>query len=99
MNFKPNCKLRALWEPVICPNMELPGSNEPLAGPPENVQTGWLNAFNASNRNWSFVLSVSEKFLCTLRSASKNFGPETLPTEHVPNVLRAGILIFDGSIH
>src|SRR5690348_11476463 len=99
MNFKPNCKLLALCDPVICPKIGLPGSNDPPAGPPENVQTGWFSAFRASKRNCRLFPSVMRKFLCKLKSASKKFGPATLPTEQVPNVLGAGMEMFDGSIH
>src|SRR5437764_2486142 len=80
------------------------GSNDPPAGPPEKVHTELLNAFKASKRNCKDLPSVMRKSLCKPRSASKNFGPVTFPTEQVPKcpcprALTDGSEMFDGSNH
>src|SRR5450432_2078818 len=68
-------------------NTVVPGSNEPPAGPPENVSTRWLNALIASRRNSIRSRSVIVTSLCKFRSNDANPGPRPFPTEQFPNSL------------
>ncbi len=49
----------------------------------------WLNALNASTRNWASMLSQTGKFFCNARSVLKKCGPHALLRPRLPIVSSA----------